>query len=643
MRYLLPFALTVVVASSAVAFDPESKNAYQLRVAVRTGDHPTLTKHFRAEITRSVTSAMQAALGPVGSVTAIDLNDTPAEKLDALCKLANEKGLDALDGVNAVVGGKTHFVFIDFADGKYEIRTRQHDGTAGFVTPMVRKAIHGDRGFVGRLAGLAVAQDFGVVGTFDATGPQVSVVFKAGELGPLDAWVKKGDVFAAVQVREVRKGAKPAKGKSDAAPTATAAGTRVDGVLLQVIDGPRNGVCVCKLHNRYRSLPSDGGTLGYRCVKLGTGEAPLKLQLTDMTGNPFPGDRLQPRAGTEDFPDATTRQREEMKFTGGVFTSTESFKNIAFVLVKAGEAPIARIPVEIYPDQIAVRRVSVSDKLPSAVEAAAADMFERTLNARVMQLKVFEDMSTLQKKEKPKALAYGNDAYDSLTKEAELLRGDLSRLKDRYGAEATPELIKPSEDNLTSLETKTRELRTHLAKLKEVITLENNPAAATALGLVNEASFAVKNYDIDVAIGKYEEALKLPGLDPDVANEVKMLLDKLKADWEPKDADHTAARKFIYDVWAKLENPPDVKAALPEARKALAKCKAIGDKIALNKMYHTTPQVFQRYHDSLKKIVDEASGDPDKIAELTATYGKVNEELKIIAADVAKEVVGDGK
>jgi hypothetical protein len=349
---------------------------------------------------------------------------------------------------------------------------------------------------------------------------------------------------------------------------------------------------------------------------------------------------LQPRSGAEDFPDAPS-DREEMKFASGVFTSSQSFKNIAFVLVKAGEVPIARIPIAIFPDQVAVRQVSVSDKLPSAVEAAASDMQDRVRNAQVMQAKVFEDLGSLQKKEKAKALAYGDAAFDSLTKEAEFLRADLNRLKERYGAEAS-DLFKSTETDLQSLDARTRVLRTHLARLKEVIQNENNPAAATALGLVSEAALAVKVYDYDVAIAKYEEAIKLPGLDAAAREDVQKQLDTLRKEWEPKDAEHAAARKFIYEVWAKLENPPDVKAALPEARKALDKCKAVGDKISLNKMHLVAPQVTQRYFDTLNKMVDDASGDADKLAELSA-YKKVNDELKVLTADLAKEVAGEGK
>jgi len=639
MRHVVPLGLALAITSYAAAIDPESRTAYQLRVVVRTGDHPTLTRHFRAEVTKNVTSSLQAALGPVGSVEAVDLNETPVDQRDALLKLVDEKGLEALDDVNAAVGGKTHFVFVDFADGKYEIRTRQHDGTTGFVTPMVRKAVHGDRGFVGRLAGLAVAQDFGVVGTFDPTGPQVSVVLKAGELGPLDAWVKKGDVFAAIRMQEVRRPPPRAgkdKAKAESTPTAATSGSRLDGVLLQVVDGPRNGICVCKLHNRYRGLPRDAGTLGYRCVKLGTGEGPLRLQLTDPTGRILNMDAVQPRAGVEDFPTESPRVQEEMTFAGGAFTSKEPFKNIAFVLVRAGDAPIARIPVEIYPNQLAVRRVNLADKLLTPVEADSADLLERVRTARVIQARAFEDLSALQKKEKPKALQFGQAAYESLSKEIDVLRADLGRMKERYPMEAGR--FDPCEGELKTLEAKTRDLRTHLNKLKDIIKLENDPSTVDARKgveeLLLEAATAAKNLDYDIAIAKYEAALKQTLLAPTDKEEVERLLEEMRRKWAIQDP---ASRKFVYDVWARLENPQDVKDALPEAKKAVAKCKEIGDKITLQKMYDTAPAILQRYKENLTKMVDAAADDPDKLAPL-AVYEKVNKELKELLEEVSKAI-----
>jgi tetratricopeptide (TPR) repeat protein len=640
MRPLLLLAFVLGFAPSALALDPELKAPYQLRVAVHTGDHPALTRHFRAEVTKAVTSALQAALGPLGSVEAVDLNELPADRMDPVLKLAAERGPEGLDGVTAAYGPKTAFVFVDFADGKYEVRTRQHDGYTGFVTPFVRRQVHGDRGFVGRLAGLAVAQDFGAVGTFDPTGPQVQVVLKAGELGSLDAWVKKGDVFAAVQVREARRSVRAAKTKDGKDAPPAAVGQRIDGVLLQVVDGPRNGICVCKMYNRFKSLPpKDAVTLGYRCVKLGTGEGQLRLQLTDPNGAVFRSDTVQPRAGADNFPDpAAPRQQEDMTFADGVFTSKDRFNQIAFVLVRAGEAPVARIPVEVYPDQVAVRKVSLTGKLESPVTSAAADLWERVRNARVIQARAFDEVAELQKKEKPKALEYGQAAYDALSKEADALRADLGRLKERYKEDAPAGLFDPAETDLKSLEAKTRELRTHLTKLKDVIKIENDPATAAARktieGLRIEAESLTRNGDYEQAIAKYEEILKQPGLDPLVKDEFTKVIERMKAEWgEPRDADHAAARKFVYEVWAKLEKPADVQNALPEARRAVAKLKAVGDRVTLLKMHQTGPLVLQRFGEALDKMELE---EEDKKA-----YMKLVDDLQALLTDVAKEVGAD--
>jgi hypothetical protein len=649
MRRLLPLALALLAAAPAAAapLDPESRSGYQLRVVVRTGDHPTLTRHFRTEVLKGVASALQAALGPTGVVESVDLNATPPDQRDPLLALVAEKGLGALDGVTAAAGPKTHFVFVDFADGRYEIRTRQHDGSTGFVTPFVRTQVHGDRGFVARLAGLAVAQDFGVVGTFDPTGPQVNVVLKAGDLGPLDEFVKKGDVFAAVQVREARRAVAPKarpKGQDKEPPAGAApTGTRVDGVLLQVVDPPRHGHCVCRVYNRYRALPPrDGLTVGYRCVKLGTGEGPLRLQLTDAAGTPLGSRAVQARAGASDFPDPLApRQREEMTYADGVFTSGERFRNIAFVLVRSGETPVARLPVEVYPDQVAVRRVNLNPAAePSPVQTAAADLLDRIRSARVIQAKCFEEVAALQKAEKPRALEYGQGAAAALEKEADVLRSDLDRARERYKGDAPAGLFEPCEADLRALEAKTRELKGHLTRLKDVIRIENDPKAAALHKQIEaallEAATAAAAFDVDQAIAKYEEALKLAAGEPAAKAEIERALTNLKAAWEPKDAEHADARKFVYEVWVKLEKPADVRDALPRARKAVAKCKAVADKLTLGKMYAAAPQVAARYSEKLKAMIEAATEDEDRQALIP--YDKVSRELEDLLKDLGKEL-----
>lgn len=639
----------VLVACPASAADSEGRAPYQLRVVVRTADHPTLTTHFRAEVRKALAGALESALGPAGTVEVIDLNTTPAADRDPLLKIADEKGLDAIDPTPATGGPKTHFVFVDFADGKYEIRSRQHDGATGFVTPVVRRTVHPDRGFVGRLAGLAVARDFGAVGSFDApdpTTPNVTLRLRAGDLGPMDPWVKKGEVFAVVHLRQSGRAApKAAKGKAEAAVPAVT-GSELKGMLLQVTDGPRNGVCTCRLYNRYLGgLPRDAFTVGYRAVKLGTGEGPLKLRLTDKAGAPFRADAVQPRAGVQDYPDAP-RDREEMTFADGVFTSKETFKHLAFVTVRAGDATVARIPVELFEGQVARREVTPKSTPVPPATAAALEMMERVRTARVMQARCFEEIGTLQTMDKPKALEYGETAHESLDKESVALRADLTRLRERHKADAAPGLFDPGEADLRALEAKTKDLRTHLGNLRQAVQRDNDPtvvaARKTLEGLILEADLLAEKADYDPALAKYADALKLAADEPLAREKIEKRLEGVGKLWaEPKDAEHAAARKFVYDVWPKLDKVADVRDHLPVARKALEKCKAVGDRGTLLKLHATAPGVSQRYEDALKAFQAEVGDDPDKKLELEG-YLKVTEDLVALLTDVGKAAGAGG-
>jgi hypothetical protein len=395
--------------------------------------------------------------------------------------------------------------------------------------------------------------------------------------------------------------------------------------------------------NRYKGLPPrDGLTLGYRCVKLGTGEGILRLQLTDAAGTPYRSDTLQPRAGATDFPDPMSpRDREEMTFADGVFTSKERFQNVAFVLVRNGDTPVARIPVEIFPDQVAVRRVNLNPAAePSPVQAAAADLLDRVRRARVIQARCFEEVATLQKKDKPKALEYAQGAVNGLEKEADVLRADLDRARDRFKADAPGGLFAPCEADLKAFETKTRELRQHIVKLKDVIRIENDPATAALHKKIEaallEADTASKAFDIDQAIARYEEALKLAEAEPSAKADIERALNDLKAAWEIKDDEHRAARKFVYDTWAKTEKPAELKDAMPEAKRAFAKLKAVGDKYTLAKMYALAPQVVERYQAGLKEMIDAVKDDDDRQA--LVPYKQVSRDLEELLIDLGKQV-----
>src|SRR5262249_61431275 len=81
----------------------------------------------------------------------------------------------------------------------------------------------------------------------------------------LDRWVQKDDVMIIVQV--------------SGAPGAMRA-TREPWAVLRVQDEPKDGVCTCQLFHRHKKkLDTGPGILGYRCLRISTIKAPLRLRL----------------------------------------------------------------------------------------------------------------------------------------------------------------------------------------------------------------------------------------------------------------------------------------------------------------------------------------------------------------------------
>ena len=637
------------VPATAAGVEHEAKIPYALRVVLRASDHPSLTPAFRADLAKQLRQTLQNALGPLGVAEVIDLAGVPKEKRDPLWQLVADKGLEALDTVNAANGIKTHFVFVDMLDGQYQIRLRQHDGLTGTATPLIRTILQGDRQSVGRVTARGIGEDFGFVGTFDpGAGPVIPVTLKAGDLAPIDSWVKKGDVFAVVQMRETRRAARPAKDKEGKPITAGLTGARLDGIVLQVQETPKSGTALCKLHSRFRGgLPRDGNTVGYRVVKLGTTETIVRLRLTDMAGNPLRGDSIRVRVGETDFPTDNSREREEMVPADGGFVSKQPRKNLAFVLVTSNESPVARIPLELFAGHTAVRKVNLDPSAEARNDAAdrARDMLDRIRSARVMTARVFDELTELQKKEKPKALEYGEAARTSLEKEAGALRSDLTRLKERLGKDAPAGTFDAGETDLRALIGKTQELQNHLTRLKEVIRIENDPAAQAKRkgieGLLLDAKLAMQKADFDQAIAKYEEAIKLSADEPAAKEELEKALAQLNKDWAVRDADHAAARKFVYEVWTRWEKPAEMREGLAEAKRAIAKCMAVNDKMTLLKFYVTGPQALERFYENVTKLTDAATEDEDKAA--LKVYPMIGEEYQKLLAEAGKVLGVDVK
>ena len=363
--------LCVLCGSSFAALDPEAKKPYLLTIVLRVAPHRLLTPVFKGSFRAEPRDSLQASLGKVAEVRVVTDH--------SLLKEIDVRGLQAvLDSLEKgpARSGKLHFVLIDFVDGHYTIHSGQYDGLTGLATPAVRQARTDDRQFVAKQAALAIERDFGMVGTVGKKldGGQVEVVLKGGALGEaVHRSVQKGQVFAIAQVQQTSSGQRTG---------------RVREAYLQVVEGPKDGVCVCRLFNRYRDdaskLVEKPGVLGYRCLKLGTDEGPLRLRLVDDKGLPMDG--LQVEVGRHGF-DRPGDFKPRHHQGGTLPFDSEKYDHLAFVKVLYRRTLIAQVPVAILAGRTAVCRVSIADpnELVGQVHVRRKRLIERLLESLQVQ------------------------------------------------------------------------------------------------------------------------------------------------------------------------------------------------------------------------------------------------------------------
>ena len=114
---------------------------------------------------------------------------------------------------------------------------------------------------------------------------------------------------------------------------------------------------------------------------------------------------------------------------------------------------------------------------------------------------------------------------------------------------------------------------------------------------------------------------------------------KLKNEWALKEGDsaHAQARQYIYEKWPKLGSIREIQVELPNARTAFEKCKNVGDRLTLNKMYLAGVEVSTRFGEELKRAIDSANDEEDK--KSLERNQKVSEDLKKLLKDIEAVVV----
>jgi hypothetical protein len=613
--------------------DPEESKPYQLRIVVGFSKHPLLTPAFKEEVRREIRGAIEAAFGNAGVVEVIDkeqlrelaTHSTPAgaaslrQSIELLDSVEANGLQEAFRTSHQVSDTKTHFVTIEFKNDRYEISARQYDGTTALASPVVRQAATYDRQFVARAATLSIERDFGVVGTIrDRQGDQVEVALKAGALAPRpEPWVKRGDVLAISQIKQSPDGQR---------------GYPMEWTLLRADDDAKNGVCRCVLSHRYKmALPQTSPILGYRCIKLGTGHAPLRLRLVvEKTRVPKAFVRVNvSQAGFD------SKEQEHLSSDAvGLVQTRRDYQDIAYVSVLSTHPP-AMLPIEILD-----RRTVTCDVAESAeaerlgqLESTRDELIRRIGEALLRSVALFRQLKELDEKklreEALEAARAGLKDMDTAATGFEIEIANFRKEAQELNADIRDKLLEPCVRGLERFKEVRKQLREYCDRLDDVIRKEHDPVRKKLQELAATAQLREQEADYEKAIALYEEMVRL-GKGLPAVKPFEERLDKLKKQWKLKDEDHKKARDFIYNSWPKLSSAFDLKEHMAEAKKALAKCILVDDRLTPERLLRANIDHANRLAKRLEAVGN--SDNPDDRSE-----GKAILEVRVDLEELTKQ------
>lgn len=618
-HFLHGFRMSLLAAALALPATAQAQSElndpYNLTIVVHVAENRLLTDVFRKNIVRELHDGFQAALGDMGRVTVTDKHPRLADVLT--------RGLRALDDWKDREDRKTHFVLIDYSGVHYEIQARQYDGTIGRASPVVRSDQTRDRDFVAKAAALLIKQDFGILGTV-RTEPEgakklVKVELRGGGLGEMSRWVKKDDVFFLA----------PPDGGSPSS---------LKWSLLQVEQAPaedaRDGMCVCRFFHRYRI----SSIAGYRCIKVGTVQAPLRLRWVQN----LPGGRVKPldrrltveirRNGFDG--DEPSKLLKSSDLSTGVLETVHDkngvFNNVAFARVTGGlgDVDLPQVPIALVADQPLLIEVNASKDSDTLFSMSKTAWQSQVADSVQMQAHLFKTLETLGAD--PAKRSEAIEAATSGMKRAREDRRTLQDQRQKLAEEAKTKrktLTTPIEDRrLRQLEDYERALADFIDKQKKIEATENDPQRKKWLSEIESAKLLVKELEIGKAIQIYERIQK-EGFQ---SAELETYLEKLRQDWKIKDKDHEEARAFIYRVWPTLEMER-LGDKIAEAQKAFQKCKEAGDLITIQKLLKGTEGHADRLAKKLAELRPDLIIDDEKEAQ---QYKKVSEQIAKLGEDV---------
>lgn len=650
---LLAAASPLVAAPAPL--DPAPDTPYVWRVVVQARPHPLLPQSLRDQLVRDVKAALQPAAGPFASVDVTDLGSVTSDKWEPLWKAFAEKKWAALDAPAArkITGVKTHFLRVEVRAGRYRLEAKQLDGDTGLTSPVLRVQEVDAAEKLGRVAGKMLVPDFGPVATVESFDPKAgaTVRFRAGNLGPLDRFVRPGDVLAVAAVKEPVRAA-PRYGPTPK-PTAPEPPAARDGVpypftLLRIVGPETPGVYRCEVLNGYRVNPltPNPGAVGSRGMKLATVEGPVAVRLVrPATGEPVPAGGLIRAWATDADYGRGPGSGDALDLRDGVFRSARPMRNVATVTVGVGSALGRRN----YPVPILGTGVPVPLPYePNPEEAKRAEFAEgcedfrsRVAEARLAQVALFDGLARLITEGKYQAAldraTRGQDQLQATDKE---LTAELARLRGEPGAKDSraDALLASADAMIQGLRLGEPAIRGKIDDLTAAIEKSKDPARFEKEFRAKEVMARIRQHleqgEGDEALAQYDDLVKQTG-----QADIKAARDKLAAEWAPKTEEQKKARAYLAGPWRRAATAQEMKAALPTVRESADALTKADDRHGLRGLLASLEPAYARIKDQSDRLSGDAPADrpvlqtlQDVLTALRDIEAKARQHVKALEA-----------
>ncbi|HQR06623.1 MAG TPA: hypothetical protein PLN21_07360 [Gemmatales bacterium] len=538
--YIIFLVITVPVwAQAPTEYNTDWLNdPYQLQLIIQAEPHPLLTNVYIEQFSRDLGDSLQRDLGRTAKVSTIIYRDTGVKNTDLgrqMMEAVIERGWGELDNLPKQINStKVHLVRLFYADGEYEVQSRQVDGDTSFVSPL-RKAKTTDRQWITRLAALQLAQDFGQVGEImDVNGQTLRIKLRSAGLGvPETIRMVQGEVMAVTSIRRTASNYVASR-----LPETLAYITNVDAV---------KGEVTARLYTRLQNaLTKDRQTVGFRTIKLGTRIVPLQLRILDQDNNPINGYSVSHFPSGYEYGGAEQLGTTDAQ---GRIVSKDPIYHVAFVRVQIAGVGKLDAPVALIEDQPVV--IKISGNREAAILDETKFEYERWMKRYNLVKESFEvDWATLvsayeRKGDFQTALKNKPVIATKMLESVNELQKEIERVVKAAGT--NKEAQKLSEHAQKTL----KSLADSIKEIEEQVSLEVNPTEDRKY--LKLAIDAEREFDYDEVIKNLKLSLTHKKDQPKVIEKLKALEGVWKTRY--KDKDHVEARTFALKVWANKAKP----------------------------------------------------------------------------------------